>query len=203
MKVLELLEEIEEIVDTASGFPLTGKIMVDSQELLELVREIRVELPDEIQQAQWIKNERERILTEAKKEYETVIADAQAQAERLVENHDITVKAKLRADELMKVTESAAKQLKLSTYDYVDGILSGFQDKMEQLNGLFFNDMVGNMEKTFGKIDETLAANRSEINDMAYRTQQDADGVGADAYTDAYDDGDAKTTEEEPEEDNE
>ena len=29
MKVLELLEEIEEIVDTASGFPLTGKIMVD------------------------------------------------------------------------------------------------------------------------------------------------------------------------------
>ena len=81
MKVLELLEEIEEIVDTASGFPLTGKIMIDSQELLELVREIRVELPDEIQQAQWIKNERERILTEAKKEYETVIADAQAQAE--------------------------------------------------------------------------------------------------------------------------
>ena len=175
MKVLELLEEIEEIVDTASGFPLTGKIMIDSQELLELVREIRVELPDEIQQALWIKTERERILTEAKKEYETVIADAQAQAERLVENHDITVKAKLRADELMKVTESAAKQLKLSTYEYVDGILSGFQDKMEQLNGLFFNDMVGNMEKTFGEIDDTLAANRSEISDMAYRTQQDED----------------------------
>ena len=31
MRVLELLEEIEEIVDTAAGFPLTGKIMVDSQ----------------------------------------------------------------------------------------------------------------------------------------------------------------------------
>ena len=38
MRVLELLEEIEEIVDTAAGFPLTGKIMVDSQELLEIVR---------------------------------------------------------------------------------------------------------------------------------------------------------------------
>ena len=48
MRVLELLEEIEEIVDTAAGFPLTGKIMVDSQELLEIVREIRAELPDEI-----------------------------------------------------------------------------------------------------------------------------------------------------------
>ena len=47
MRVLELLEEIEEIVDTAAGFPLTGKIMVDSQELLEIVREIRAELPDD------------------------------------------------------------------------------------------------------------------------------------------------------------
>ena len=203
MKVLELLEEIEEIVDTASGFPLTGKIMVDSQELLELVREIRVELPDEIQQAQWIKNERERILTEAKKEYETVIADAQAQAERLVENHDITVKAKLRADELMKVTESAAKQLKLGTYEYVDGILSGFQDKMEQLNGMFFNDMVGTMEKTFSQIDETLAANRSEINDMAYRTQQDADGVAESVYSGSYDSEENDAPDETPEEDEE
>ncbi|MBQ2677563.1 MAG: ATPase [Firmicutes bacterium] len=203
MKVLELLEEIEEIVDTASGFPLTGKIMVDSQELLELVREIRVELPDEIQQAQWIKNERERILTEAKKEYETVIADAQAQAERLVENHDITVKAKLRADELMKVTESAAKQLKLGTYEYVDGILSGFQDKMEQLNGMFFNDMVGTMEKTFSQIDETLAANRSEINDMAYRTQQDADGVAESVYSGSYDKEESDAPDEAPEEDEE
>ncbi len=203
MKVLELLEEIEEIVDTASGFPLTGKIMVDSQELLELVREIRVELPDEIQQAQWIKNERERILTEAKKEYETVIADAQAQAERLVENHDITVKAKLRADELMKVTESAAKQLKLGTYEYVDGILSGFQDKIEQLNGLFFNDMVGSMEKTFSQIDETLAANRSEINDMAYRTQQDTDGVAESVYSGSYDSEEKDAPAEAPEEDEE
>ncbi|MBQ1400867.1 MAG: ATPase [Firmicutes bacterium] len=203
MKVLELLEEIEEIVDTASGFPLTGKIMVDSQELLELVREIRVELPDEIQQAQWIKNERERILTEAKKEYETVIADAQAQAERLVENHDITVKAKLRADELMKVTESAAKQLKLGTYEYVDGILSGFQDKMEQLNGMFFNDMVGTMEKTFSQIDETLAANRSEINDMAYRTQQDADGVAESVYSGSYDSEENDAPDEAPEKDEE
>ena len=41
MRVLELLEEIEEIVDTAAGFPLTGKIMVDSQELLEIGKSVR------------------------------------------------------------------------------------------------------------------------------------------------------------------
>ena len=46
-----------------------------------------------------------------------MIEDAQKQADALVESNDITVKAKLRADELMRVTENTAKQLKIGTYD--------------------------------------------------------------------------------------
>ena len=175
MRVLELLEEIEEIVDTAAGFPLTGKIMVDSQELLEIVREIRAELPDEIQQAQWIKNERERIIAEAKNQYEAVIDDAQKQADALVESNDITVKSKLRADELMRVTENTAKQLKIGTYDYLDGILYSFQGKMEHLSSLYFGDMFTSIEKAFNDINAALEANREELKEMAYRAQVDAE----------------------------
>ena len=171
MRVLELLEEIEEIVDTAAGFPLTGKIMVDSQELLEIVREIRAELPDEIQQAKWIKNERERIIAEAKTQYEKVIDDAQKQADALVENNDITVKAKMRADELMRVTEKTAKQLKIGTYDYLDSILHSFQGKMEHLSAIYFGEMFTSIEKAFDDINSALAANREELKDMSYRTQ--------------------------------
>ena len=166
MRVLELLEEIEEIVDTAAGFPLTGKIMVDSQELLEIVREIRAELPDEIQQAQWIKNERERIIAEAK---------TQKQADALVENNDITVRAKMRADELMQVTESTAKQLKIGTYDYLDSILYSFQGKMEHLSSIYFGEMFTSIEKAFDDINSALAANREELKDMSYRTQINAE----------------------------
>ena len=175
MRVLELLEEIEEIVDTAAGFPLTGKIMIDSEELLEIVREIRSELPDEIQQAQWIKNERERIIAEAKQQYEAVIEDAQKQADALVENNDITVKSKLRADELMSVTEDTAKQLKIGTYEYLDGILYNFQGKMEHLSSIYFGEMFTSIEKAFEDINSALAANRDELQDMAYRAQMDAE----------------------------
>lgn len=173
MRVLELLEEIEEIVDTAAGFPLTGKIMIDSEELLEIVREIRAELPDEIQQAQWIKNERERIIAEARTQYEAVIEDAQKQADSLVENNDITVRSKLRADELMKVTEDTAKQLKIGTYEYLDGILYNFQGKMEHLSSIYFGEMFTSIEKAFEDINSALAANREELKDMAYRAQMD------------------------------
>ena len=138
MKVLELLEEIEEIVDTASGFPLTGKIMIDADELLEIVKEIRTELPEEIQQAQWIKGEQRRILAEAKDEYESVIRDARRQAEALIDNNDITIKAKIKAEEIITIAEEKAKQLKIGTYEYMDSILFNFQEKMEELNGTYF-----------------------------------------------------------------
>jgi len=175
MKVLELLDEIEEIVDTASGFPLTGKIMVDAGEILEIIKEIRIELPDEIQQAQWIKNERQRILDEAKKEYENVLRDAQRQAEALIENDDIITKAKNRADEIIRVAESNVKHLKMSTFDYIDSILYDFQDKVEHLKAQYFGDLFNYLEKTFASIDATLIDNRNEIKEMAYRTQMDSD----------------------------
>ena len=92
MKIIDLLQEIEEILDSAGGFPLTGKVIVDPDDISDILKEIREELPEEIQQAQWIKNERERIMQEARNEYERVIEDAQQQADALIENNDITVK---------------------------------------------------------------------------------------------------------------
>jgi DNA anti-recombination protein RmuC len=175
MKVLELLDEIEDIIDTSSGFPLTGKILVDAEELLEIVREIRIELPDEIQQAQWIKDERQRILDEAKREYEAVLKEARVQAESLIENDDITIKAKARAEEIMRVAEANVKNLKMSTFDYIDSILYNFQDKMDHLNAVYFTDMFNEIQKTFDDINTTLTDNRNEIKDMIYKTQVEND----------------------------
>ena len=175
MKVLELLDEIEEIVDTASGIPLSGKIMVDSNELLEIVKEIRTELPEEIQQARWIKNGRDRILGEAKNEYETIIRKAEEEAEDLIDNDHIMVRAKERAEQLMMTTENNIRQLKMSTYDYVDGILFDFQEKMDQLSSTYFQDMFGRLEMTFNEVNATLASNRDEIKEMAYKTSMNLD----------------------------
>ena len=173
MKVLELLDEIEEIVDTASGVPLTGKLLIDGDELTEIVKEIRIALPEEIQQAQWIKEERQRILDEAKKEYEIIVQDAKRQADIMVEENEITARAKTRAMEMTRQTEANIKQLKLDTYSYVDKILYEFQEKMEHMNGVYFGDMFTNLQKTFDGINRTVQSNRMEIKDLAYKTHMD------------------------------
>lgn len=173
MKVLELLDEIVEIVDTSSGVPLTGKILVDSDEILEIVKEIKAELPDEIMQAQWIKNERQKIMEEAKQEYERNISDAKDQAAALVDTNEITVQAKVRADEITRIAEANVKNLKMSTYDYIDKILGDFQNKMSDLNSVYLNQMFTNIQKTFEDINMTIDENRNEVKQMVYAETAD------------------------------
>ena len=81
MKVLELLEELEDIVDAATKVPMMSKVMVEAEDVFSIIREIRLALPDDVQQAKWIRDERDRILADAKTEYERIIREAKKQAD--------------------------------------------------------------------------------------------------------------------------
>lgn len=175
MKVLELLDELDEIIEVASSVPVVRKVMVDPNEIQEIVKEIRLELPDEIQQAQWIKNERTRILDEAKAEYETILNDAQSKAERLVEADEITVKAKQRADEILRVARENSSVMKMSILDYTDSMLYNLQEKVDQMYSTYFTDMYEDLQSTFEKINANITASRNEVKEQIYKSQSSAE----------------------------
>lgn len=175
MTVLDLLDEIEDIVETASTVPLTSKIMIDGNELIEIVKEIRLGLPDDVQQAKWVKDEKSRILSEAKSEYEKIIVEAKKQADILVDNNDITLRAQKRADAINQSAEEYAKVLKMKTYDYLDKIIYDMQGKLDDINVKYFGEMYSSLEKSFEDIGHVLDGNREELKEMAYRTQNGED----------------------------
>ncbi|MBQ3661589.1 MAG: ATPase [Firmicutes bacterium] len=171
MKVLELLDELDEIIEVASSVPVVRKVMVDPNEVREIVKEIRLELPDEIQQAQWIKNERQRILDEAKAEYESILNEARQKADALVENDEITVKAKARADEILRIAQENSQVMKMSILDYTDSMLYNLQEKVDQMYATYFTDMYDDLQATFEKINANIASSRSEVKDQIYKSQ--------------------------------
>ena len=173
MNVIELIQDIEDILETAGGFPLTGKVMVDPDEIRDILKDIKQELPEEIQQAQWIKNERQRILDDAKAEYDRVISAANERAEQLVETDDITLRAKKRADEIMRAAEQNVKELKLGTFNYIDDVLYTFQERMSNLNESYAQRMLDDINDMFEKIETTISSNRDEIKDLSYRTENE------------------------------
>ena len=171
MKVLELLDELDEIIEVASSVPVVRKVMVDPNEVTEIVKEIRLELPDEIQQAQWIKNERQRILDEAKAEYESILNEARQKADALVENDEITVKAKARADEILRIAQENSQVMKMSILDYTDGMLYNLQEKVDQMYATYFTDMYDDLQNTFEKINTNIANSRNEVKEQIYKSQ--------------------------------
>ena len=173
MKVLELLEELEDIVDAATKVPMMSKVMVEAEDIFSIVREIRLALTDDVQQATWIRDERDRILEDAKNEYARIIREAKKQADYLVETDEITMRATKLSQEIRQDAELHAKLLKMKTYDYVDKMLYDMQAKMDELNMRYFGEMYANLEKTFEQINQTLSDNREEIKTLAYKTQND------------------------------
>ncbi len=110
MDILNLLERIEDIIEEASKFPLSNKVMIDKDEILEVINEIRLKLPDEINRASWVAKERQRILNEAQSEADELIEKVKEQQKYLVEDNEITRQAQKFADQIIQEAERKNKR---------------------------------------------------------------------------------------------
>ncbi len=154
MDVLGLIDEIEDIVETAGSLPLTSKVLVQKEELLDIISELRIKLPDEIKQAAWIKEERERIISEANKDAEQIIKETRLKLEELVSKEEVLKEANERAKDIMNKAQIASTNLKRSSLEYSDKLLMNAQENLK--------DMI-----------TTLNENRTELRKMSASVSQE------------------------------
>lgn len=133
MDVLKLLDEIEDVIEESSTIPFAGKVLVDKNDILEIIREIRIKLPDEIKQAEWIKEERQRILAEAQKEADTIIDEVKLHIEEMVEQDEITKQAQERYEEIITKAQNSAKEIRIGAREYADGLLKEVEDNLKNI----------------------------------------------------------------------
>lgn len=148
MDILNLLERIEDIIEEASKFPLSNKVMIDKDEILEVINEIRLKLPDEINRASWVAKERQRILNEAQSEADELIEKVQDQQRFLIEDNEITKQAQKYANQIIQEAERKANEMKYGAYSYSDEILSKLQEKIGEINSIIEKnrEVLKNME---------------------------------------------------------
>ena len=63
MEIFTLLETLEDILEKSRNMPFSSKCIVDKEEVLDIIKEIRLKLPDELKQAKWVKEERQKYLS--------------------------------------------------------------------------------------------------------------------------------------------
>lgn len=132
MEIFTLLESLEELIENGKKVPFAEKCVVDQNEVLELIKEIRLKLPDELKQAKWVKEERERILAEAKKEADDVVKEAENRIIAMIDEHEITKKAYEQKNEIMSAANESSRQITQGAREYADNILANLSSSLEK-----------------------------------------------------------------------
>ena len=68
MDILHLVDRLEELFNGSSALPLTKKVVIDEEKLLDIIDQMRLAIPDEIKKAQSIINQKERIIAQSHEE---------------------------------------------------------------------------------------------------------------------------------------
>ena len=144
MEIFTLLETLEEMLENSRAIPFSNKGVIDKEEMLEIIKEIRLKLPDELKQAKWVKEERQRILVEAQKEADDIVKEAENRIISMIDEHEITRKAYEQKAEIIETANEMSREISKGTKDYADTVLS-------------------NIEKALQDALETIQNNRKEL----------------------------------------
>lgn len=135
MDLLSALNELEELIEASGKIPLTRKVVVNEDRLLDLLDRIRTTIPEEIRQAKWIIQEREKVMNDSQKEAIRLLEDAQKQVEKQADESEVARKAKDIADEIVLRAEDKARELREGAKSYADDVLTNLLESLDKLSG--------------------------------------------------------------------
>jgi F0F1-type ATP synthase membrane subunit b/b' len=123
MDIIFLVEKLEEKIASGRKLPLTGSVIVDQSDALDLIDQLRVTIPEEIRNAKRVNAEVERLLEQAREEAEQILARAQEQATYLIEERELTRQAEEMSDEIVRQAHAEGQEIRRGADDYAAEVL--------------------------------------------------------------------------------
>ncbi|MDO7787165.1 ATPase [Desulforamulus aquiferis] len=133
MELFNVLNELEELIEESPKVPMTKRIMVDENRILDYLDRIRTSLPEEVRQAKWLVKERDKVLSESKKEAQRMLEDVTREIEKRADDSEIVRQAEKLAEETIKKSEEVAAQIRQGAREYADEILEQMEDKLGKI----------------------------------------------------------------------
>jgi cell division septum initiation protein DivIVA len=123
MDVLELIYRLADVVKRARHVPFSDDVRVNQQEIRDILDEMRATLPEEIKEARWIVQERQELLSEAKREAERIAEEGHERQAPLVSRHALVRQAERAAEEIIGSARAHERELQLGADNYADETL--------------------------------------------------------------------------------
>jgi F0F1-type ATP synthase membrane subunit b/b' len=128
--IFYLVDRLEELVSIGKRVPVSGKVMVEENDFLALVDQLRIAVPNEIKHAQRVIRERQHIIAESHEEAARILDAARKRAEYFVSQEGILNEARLQGEKMLQDAQDRRNRVlgeidvyALEQFDRVEGAM--------------------------------------------------------------------------------
>ena len=136
MNAEKLLEDLESVVMNASKMPFTNKKVVDEEELLAIVDELKGAMPEEVEQSRKVLAERDKIIADAQRHADSMVAQAKDYIAKLTEESEIVRQSQEHASQIIQNANQSSEELKNSSITYAGDVLKSLSSIKQSRDSL-------------------------------------------------------------------
>ncbi len=131
--IIELLDVLYGMVTEAWSVPLgNDKCIIEREKAIEIISEIKANLPTAIAEAQRLVAARDEFIGNAKREAEALRKNAEEQAHLMIEEQEVVRVARARSSEMIASAENKSKELRRVATEYVDDLMRQTEQSMSE-----------------------------------------------------------------------
>ena len=129
----DIITSLYDMIQDARAMPLAAdKCILERDRALDLMDEIIAQLPAELKQSRTIVESRNELISQARREAETVVQRAREEAEMLLSQQAIYQEAKRQCMEMVEQTKEQIDQLQMASYAYMADALLRTEETIAQ-----------------------------------------------------------------------
>ena len=128
----KLLEDLESLVMNASKMPFTNKKMVEEEEILQIIDDLKESMPAELEQAKKVLSEKDKIISDAQHHAESMVAQAKDYIAKLTEESELVRQAQEHANQIIQNANDSSEQLKNSSITYAGDVHKYVESTLEK-----------------------------------------------------------------------
>lgn len=133
MDILNLVNKLEELFSQGRSLPFTHNVVINEDQMIDLIDQMRISIPEEIKRSQQILAQRDRILAQAKDEHDRMIEIANEKREQLISSHEISIEAQNRAKQIISQAQTESEVIKREADKYALESLKKLEIEMDRV----------------------------------------------------------------------
>lgn len=136
-----LIDRLEDLVNEGRRIPLSSGRLVDQDECLAIIDQMRIAIPQQIAEARRVQQEREQILALAQQEAQVIVDRAREEARHVLNNSGLLREASEQSAAIADETRRQAEETMRGADEYAIRVLGELEDQLIALQTTIRNGL--------------------------------------------------------------